>query len=61
MDEKPMTKTVPINIPILSKNKLEQYSSFSIRFDPTQNSPPNSWKKRLNKRFGNGIKNSMQT
>jgi len=61
MDEKPMTKTLPLNIPILSKNKPEQYSLFSMRFDPTQNSPPNSWKKRLNKRVGNSFKNSVQT
>jgi hypothetical protein len=55
MDEKPMSKTIPIIIPIQSKIIADQYSLMNIRFDPIQNSPPNSWKKRLNKRIGGGI------
>ena len=51
MDEKPMSKTLPINITIQSKNKAEQHSLINMRFDPIQNSPPNSWNKRLNKRI----------
>jgi len=30
----------------------EQYSLNTMRFDPTQNSPPSLWKMRLNKRVG---------
>jgi hypothetical protein len=30
----------------------EQYSLNTMRFDPTQNSPPSLWKMRLNNRVG---------
>jgi hypothetical protein len=51
MDEKSLTKTLPIQ----SHKKSEHYSLFNMCFDPSiiQNSPPNSWNKRLNKRIGN--------
>lgn len=54
MDEKPLTKTLPIQSP----KKNEHYSLFNMCFDPSivQNSPPNSWNKRLNKRIGNNTK-----
>jgi hypothetical protein len=52
MDEKPMTKTLPINIPFQSKPMINQYSLIGMRFNPIKNSPPNSWNKRLNKRAG---------
>ena len=58
MDEKPLTKALPINITLQSHKKTEQYHLFNMRFDPStvQNSPPNSWTKRLNKRLGNNAK-----
>ena len=53
MDEKPMTNTLPIVIQSQSRHRPDQYSLNNIRFDPIiQNSPPNSWNKRLNKRVG---------
>ena len=44
------TKTKPVTIPIQIINK--QYNLNNISFDPTQNSPPSSWKIRLHKRIG---------
>jgi len=52
MDEKPLTTTKTLPMTIVINNKTEQYSLFNTHFDPIQNSPPNSWKKRLNKRVG---------
>jgi hypothetical protein len=59
MDEKPMSKTLPINITVQSRRKAEQNSLNNIRFDPPQNSPPNSWNKRLNKRAGISATNTF--
>ena len=54
MDEKPLiSKTIPINNHLQSRNKSEQHSLINMRFDPIQNSPPSLWKIRLNKRVGN--------
>ena len=42
-----------IAIPV--KHITEQYSLNTMRFDPTQNSPPSLWKMRLNKRVSKGL------
>ena len=44
------TKITHIGIPIISINK--QYKLYNNQFEPTQNSPPSTWKIRLNKRIG---------
>ena len=48
-----ITNTVSKPIAIKQTTDTIQYNINSIRFDPTQNSPPSLWKMRLNKRVGN--------
>lgn len=47
-------KSIPINIPIISKNNdsyQEEYSLNSNIFDPSKFSPPSQWKQRLEMRI----------
>jgi hypothetical protein len=47
-----VSTSLPMPMSIAIINKPEQYGLSKFQFDPIQNSPPSSWKMRLNKRIG---------
>jgi len=55
-----MSMPMATSMPMVIKNKINQYSLSTIAFDPPQNSPPSLWKIRLNKRIY-GIENPLKT